>query len=289
MSRESSFAFVEGWPGLLALIPFMRRCARSLADWVDLQGSITATQLASVAKAAHGKLLDVGCGSKPYESLFRPFVDQYVGIEKRDTFASTYSANAGSRCDLYYDGDRLPFPDESFDTVLNIQVLEHTPRPQELLDDMARVLRSDGLLILSAPFSFRLHEQPHDYFRFSPHGLVAMCERAGLEIIEMRSQRGLWGVIGHKLNTYLALRVGRLDRLGQVLGKLGHEARADGQLRIWALPLVVGGMVGVAAGARILDRALPDDTETLSYLLLARKRAPSLSIPHERTAVSSRH
>ena len=268
-------ATANGWPERLAQLPWIRRFALATADWVDLQGPIMHKRLGEVAPRARGRLLDVGCGAKPYESLFRPYVDEYVGVEKRGTFAQTHSAGDSS-CDIYYDGDRLPLPDESFDTVLNIQVLEHTPRPQELLDELARVLRKDGLLILSAPFSFRLHEEPHDYFRYSPHGLNSMCQRAGLEILEMQPQRGLWGVIGHKLNTYLALRVGKLDRLGQSIGKLGHEAPAEARTRTWAVPFAVSGMIAVATAARILDRALPDETETLSYLIVAKKAVAPL-------------
>src|SRR5262249_22644967 len=153
----------------------------------DLQWSIMIEQLTSVAPHARGRLLDVGCGTKPYLDIFRPHVSEYIGIEHEATFAST-SASAQSdahKPDAIYNGDRLPYDDESFDTVLSIQVLEHTPRPQALLNEMSRVLKRDGTLILSAPFCFRLHEEPHDYFRYSPHGLRHMCALAKLEITEI--------------------------------------------------------------------------------------------------------
>ena len=67
-----------------------------------------------------------------------------------------------------------------------------------------------GLLILSAPFSFRLHEEPHDYFRYTPHGLRSMLTGAGLEVEEIRPQGDLWSVVGHKLNSFLAFRVARM-------------------------------------------------------------------------------
>src|SRR5262245_41657300 len=163
----------------------LKRAVRLTSDWVDLQWSLTIQSLERVAPQARGRLLDVGCGQKPYEHIFTPFLSEYVGIEREETFALTHAAGAERRPDLTYDGRRLPFDDRSFDTVLNVQVLEHTPHPAELVSEMARVLRDDGRLILSAPFQFRLHEEPHDYFRYSPHGLRALCSDAGLEITEV--------------------------------------------------------------------------------------------------------
>ncbi|HEY3235718.1 MAG TPA: class I SAM-dependent methyltransferase [Polyangiaceae bacterium] len=169
--------------------------------------------------------------------------------------------------------ERLPFPDASFDTVLCVQVLEHTPRPADLVMELARVLKNDGVLILSAPFSFRLHEEPHDYFRFSPHGLRELCARAGLEIVHIEPMGGLWTLLGHKLNTYLALQVGRAGELAQSLGKLGHEKQAaHDSTRVWTLPLVAPAMVTVALSARLLDRVIPDRTETLGFTLVGRRQ-----------------
>jgi SAM-dependent methyltransferase len=247
--------------------------ARAAADWVDLQLAHVVRSLSRLAPRARGRLLDVGCGDKPYEHLFRPYVGEYVGVEHEATFAAT-SAGARGRADVRYDGRRLPFPDESFDTVMSVQVLEHTPDPAGLLVEMARVLRRDGILILSAPFSFRLHEEPHDYFRFSPHGLRLLCAGAGLVIEDIEPHGNLWSLLGHKLNSFLALRVGRISGAAQAMGKLGHEAGAVERPRLWTLPLVAPAMVAVSAAARVLDRALPDPTETLGFTLVAR-RAPA--------------
>ena len=261
----------------LLRLPPAQRAARAASDWVDLQLTHVVDSLARLAPRARGRLLDVGCGDKPYEHLFRPFVSEYLGVEHEATFGAT-SALARGKADVLYDGTRLPFADESFDTVLSVQVLEHTPDPQALIIDMARVLRLDGVMILSAPFSFRLHEQPHDFFRFSPHGLGVLCERAGLEIEEIHAQGNLWSLLGHKLNTFFALRIAQIGGVAQAMGKLGHEAPANVSsrgARLWTLPLVVPAMIAVAAGARVLDRALPDDTETLGFTLVARRRPPA--------------
>jgi SAM-dependent methyltransferase len=244
---------------------------RTAADLVDLQWSLLVAQLARAAPQAHGRLLDVGCGQRPYEELFLPHVSEYVGIEHEATFEATNAAASDKKPDFYYDGKQLPFEDRSFDTVLNVQVLEHTPHPALLVNEMGRVLKAGGTLILSAPFQFRLHEEPHDYFRYSPHGLRTLCEAAGLEIVETENQGSLWSVIGQKLNSFLAFRVARMGGIAQALGKLSHENRTVERPRFWTLPFVAPTMVGLSVGARVLDRILADPGESLGFLIIARK------------------
>lgn len=256
-----------------------KKWLRRTSDWVDLQLSLILDSLRRIAPKARGRLLDVGCGDKPYEAIFRPYVTEYVGVEHRDTFELTSAAEpdpgtSGKRGpDVLYTGDRLPFPDGSFDTVLSVQVLEHTPRPAELVREMGRVLAGDGLLILMAPFQFRLHEQPHDYFRYSPHGLRELCARAGLEVIHVEQQGSLWSLMGHKLNSYLAFRVAQMGGMAQGMGKLGHEKATFARPRYWTLPWVAPSMFAVALGARVLDRVLFDPEETLGFLVLARHQS----------------
>jgi SAM-dependent methyltransferase len=246
-----------------------RSLARRAADWVDIQWSLIERTLKSVAPRARGRLLDVGCGDKPYEAWFRPFVTSYVGIEHAATFAAT-SAGQRAHADVVYDGRSMPFRDGAFDTVLSVQVLEHTPHPGVLVKEMARVLAPDGLLMLTAPFSFRVHEQPHDYFRFSPYGLAKLCGDAGLEITETLHLGSLWSVLGHKLNTYLSFRVARVGGLIQQMGKLGHEAPAQERLRWWTLPVVGPAVVGTSVASRVLDRVAYEPEESLGFMVLAR-------------------
>jgi SAM-dependent methyltransferase len=248
-----------------------RSLARRAADWIDIQWSLLERSLKTVAPRARGRLLDVGCGDKPYEAWFRDYVSSYIGIEHAAAFAAT-AAGQRSRADVVYGGGTLPFRDGAFDTVLSVQVLEHTPRPAPLVAEMARVLAPDGLLILTAPFQFRLHEQPHDYFRYSPHGLRQLCNDAGLEIFETLQQGSLWSVIGHKLATYLAFRVARMGGVVQQMGKLGHEAPTRQSPRWWTLPIVGPAVVGLSVASRVMDRVLFDPEEALGFLVLARRR-----------------
>src|SRR5439155_5791954 len=92
----------------------MRRALRGISDWVDLQWSLLIRALEAVAPRARGRLLDVGCGDKPYERIFRPHVREYFGIEHKSTFDATAAYLGRSRPDCFYEGDRLPFADRSF-------------------------------------------------------------------------------------------------------------------------------------------------------------------------------
>ena len=248
------------------------RFLRGVSDWVDLQWSLLYRALEAVAPRAHGRLLDVGCGQKQFELIFRPHVDEYLGIEHQAIFEAT-AANLGrTRPDYLYKGDRLPFDEGTFDTVLSIQVLEHTPDPRKLVAEMARVLKTSGTLIVAAPFSFRLHEEPHDYFRFTPHGLRVLLSEAGLAIEHIEQVGSLWSLLAHKLNSYLAFRVARIGRTAQQLGKLGHEFPAQHRPRLWALPFIVPAIVGVAATARFMDRIFFDREEAFGFVVVARHK-----------------
>lgn len=253
--------------------PSIARTFRTSADWIDLEWSSLNEILVHAAPNARGSLLDVGCGDKPHEHLFRPYVDSYLGIEYDATFAATKASTHERKADMLYDGVNLPFADQSFDTVLSVQVLEHTPRPFELFAEMSRVLRDKGTLILTVPFSGRLHEEPHDYLRFTPHMMRELCNRNGLKVREIRTRGGFWSVVGHKLNSYLGFRVLRMGALAQTLGKLSQEAPVDkaAKPRLWTLPLVAPAMVTIAGSARLLDRQLPDATEMLGFLLIAER------------------
>jgi len=255
----------------LMQIPALARAARAASNWVDFEKSWILETLSKVAPQARGRLLDVGCGDKPYEFLFRPYVDEYVGVENVATFELTHAASRAAGPDLTYDGNRLPFEDKTFDTVISIQVLEHTPRPAELIAEMARVLTDDGLLILSVPFSYRLHEEPHDYYRYTPHAMRELCGRFGLSVQEVLARGGLFTVMGHQINTFLAYHVANLEGVAQSMGRLGHEGAANGVARLWTLPLVVPAMAWVGLGARVLDRVLHDPTDTLGFLVTARR------------------
>ena len=117
------------------------------------------------AASMKGKLLDVGCGSKPYKKYFAN-IKSYTGLEIDSDRARTRDI-----ADFYYDGNTFPFADNTFDILLCNQVLEHVFNPDVFLQEINRVLQPNGKLLLTVPFVWDEHEQPFDYARYSTFGL----------------------------------------------------------------------------------------------------------------------
>lgn len=105
-----------------------------------------------------GRVLDLGCGNSPYAPLFpnRMCLDL-----RRKPGAAVVG-----------DAHQLPFAPGSFDLIISTEMLEHTVEPQRIVDEIRRVLRPGGRLLLTTRFIFPLHDVPGDYFRFTNYGLA---------------------------------------------------------------------------------------------------------------------
>lgn len=128
-----------------------------------------------VAADARGVVLDIGCGDRWVEKCLPPGC-AYIGLDYLVTGRDMY----GSRPDVYGDASVLPIADDSVDTVVILDVVEHLARPREALGEIVRVLRPDGRLLLTMPFLYPIHDAPHDYQRFTVHGLLRELESVGL-------------------------------------------------------------------------------------------------------------
>jgi len=132
-----------------------------------------------LSESVRGKTLDIGCGQKPYKHLFE--VTEYIGLE-----IDTLGNRSNKKADYFYDGKIFPFQENTFDTVLSNQVLEHVFNPDEFLSEVHRVLKSQGILLLTVPFVWDEHEQPIDYARYSSFGLKYLLEKHKFEILDQR-------------------------------------------------------------------------------------------------------
>jgi SAM-dependent methyltransferase len=237
-------------------------------DFLDLEQSSLTRAMRVAAPLASGRLLDVGCGTKPYEPLFRPHVTEYVGVEYGD-----WPVDPGvSAADVFYQGDRLPFEDGAFDTVLCNQVGEHVPDPKAFFAELVRVLGRGGRLVFTVPFSYRIHAEPNDFFRFTRYALEEYARAHGLQVDVLSARGGMWSVVGQKVASHIALRYARLGSdLRSVNGFAYVLPATERRPRYWALPVLAPMIVAVAAGARLLDRIDRDESDTLGYLLVATK------------------
>lgn len=143
-----------------------------------------------------GKTLDVGCGTKPYAHLYQS--TEYVGLE-----IDTPQNRANKLADFYYDGNSFPFKDGSFDSVVANEVFEHVFNPDNFLGETFRILKPEGMVLLTMPFVWDEHEQPYDFARYSSFGIKALLEKHGFEVIEQRKSIDDIRVIFQLLNTYI--------------------------------------------------------------------------------------
>jgi SAM-dependent methyltransferase len=157
------------------------------------------------------RVLDAGAGDAPYRELF-------AHCEYRTSDWSNSVHEGGRTADVVASLDALPLPDGELDAVLNTQVLEHVADPQAVLNELARVLAPGGELWLTVPLVNELHEEPHDYFRYTPYGLTTLFERAGLDVVSIEPLTGFYSTLAMLLrNSGLITGVGERGDVGRRL------------------------------------------------------------------------
>jgi SAM-dependent methyltransferase len=134
----------------------------------------------AIKRHASGLLLDLGCGTVPLYEIYQHYVSDNICVDWENTrhesvfLDHSFDLNQG-----------ISLPSETFDTILATDVLEHVANPELLWREMARVLKPGGKIILGVPFLYCLHEEPHDYQRFTKYKLQMFCEQNGLAVVSL--------------------------------------------------------------------------------------------------------
>lgn len=197
-----------------------------------------------------GLIVDLGCGTRPYEQDILHHAERYIGVDWTNTLH-------GLRADVAADLSKpLPFGDGVADCVLAFEVLEHVPEPGQLLEEGMRLLAPGGILMLSVPFQWWVHEEPWDYYRYTRYGLAHLLGKAGFERVCIKPTSGFWSMWVLKLNYQTA----RLPRGPRPLRWFMRTCLVP----FWWLGQTV---------APLLDRHWPEDRETAGYFVTARKRS----------------
>ena len=142
-------------------------------------------------------VLDVGCGLKPYRSLFKN--DDYVGIDIKGGGHSDETKIV----DKFYDGKNIPFEDERFNNIICTQVLEHAEDPRKLIEECSRVIKKDGQIFISMPFMYPEHEIPYDYRRFTRFEHQKLLEENNFTSIKIKQTTGFFGTFGQLFSVYI--------------------------------------------------------------------------------------
>lgn len=143
-----------------------------------------------------GRLMDFGCGSKPYRSLFN--VDEYIGVD----YENPGHSHTNESIDVFYNGETIPFSNEYFDSILCSEVIEHVFNLQDILKELNRVLKPKGKILLTCPFVWTEHEIPHDFARYTRFALKEMLEKNGFEIIAFSKSGSFFSAIFQLIAMY---------------------------------------------------------------------------------------
>jgi SAM-dependent methyltransferase len=156
-------------------MPLLKRFSRALSAKLT---RITLDQFIE-SHASSGRTLDIGAQNGPYAKWF----PNRVAVDIR----------RGARVDLLSDAHALALADASFDVVLCTEVLEHLQEPQRAIDEMYRVLKPGGTLLLTTRFLFPIHDAPHDYYRFTKYGLRYLLRK--FEILDLNEETTTMGTL----------------------------------------------------------------------------------------------
>lgn len=172
--------------------------AASGASWL-------VTQLVAKAYERHlpgharGRLVDLGCGKVPLYAAYRAQVSEVTCVDWSG------SADSAQHLDVAHDLNQpLPLESDRYDTAILSDVLEHIRRPEALVAEIARILAPGGKLLLNVPFLYWLHEQPHDYFRYSEHALRSFIEQSGLRLLLLEELGGAPEVLADVIGKHLS-------------------------------------------------------------------------------------
>ena len=142
------------------------------------------------------RILDVGCGTKPYKNLFQR--DDYIGIDINGGFHS----DSKKTIDKFYNGQNIPYNNNSFDIVISTQVFEHVEYPEKLLKEIFRVLKNGGILFLTMPFVWPEHEIPYDFRRLTRFEHKRILEQNNFKIISIKPTSGAFGTCGQLISSF---------------------------------------------------------------------------------------
>ena len=177
------------YKGLRALLP------HAVRDYVlFFEAAIERAVLAFAASLPSGvRVLDAGAGEGQYSDRFTR--QRYTGV---DLGVGDVAWNY-ARLDAIADLLALPFLDNTFGAALNVVTLEHVKEPALVIEELYRVLRPGGRLLIIVPHEWEQHQTPHDYFRYTRYGMRYLLERAGFGAIVIEPVGGYFRLMSRRL------------------------------------------------------------------------------------------
>jgi SAM-dependent methyltransferase len=142
-----------------------------------------------------GRLLDLGCGDSPFKDVL---LDRVTHYDSLDLFPRSEGVTYVS--DIQ---DMAEVPTGVYDSAICLEVLEHVPDPFRAIGEIYRILAPGGTLIVSVPHLSHLHDEPHDYYRYTQYGLTYLLEQAGFTVTHLHQRGGLFSFLGHQVSSIM--------------------------------------------------------------------------------------
>jgi SAM-dependent methyltransferase len=139
------------------------------------------------------RVLDAGAGEAVHARYFSR--QRYIAVDLGVGDAEWNYTKLDAIADL----TALPFPSECFDACINIVTLEHIREPAGAVREMARTLTATGRLLLVAPHEWEVHQSPHDFYRYTRHGLEYLLSKAGFEDYTIEPVGGYFRLLSRRL------------------------------------------------------------------------------------------
>lgn len=159
---------------------------------------LRAKQLFKILRKYCGKdILDVGGGAFYPKIKDRLTFSNWTSLESSEKYA--YKTNDGKYHLVFGDGCDMKFKNESFDTILCIQVLEHVYEPNKMFSEIARVLKPDGHAIFMVPQTANTHLVPDHYYNFTKYWIRKSAKLNNLKVVEMIPMGGFWSSAASRL------------------------------------------------------------------------------------------
>lgn len=152
--------------------------------------STTKDVILHILPYVRGRVLDLGAGTAKYKPILIKNTTDYIACDSKK------NKNINTICDV----TNLVFAQESFDTVISTQVLEHIFNPFVVVGEIKKVLKTGGYAIVTAPFMLPYHPDPGDNFRFSKEGLEEIFRSSGFEIVRSGSYGGFFMVVSEMIH-----------------------------------------------------------------------------------------
>ena len=159
----------------------------------ETYGIVRFMEFASSLAKPTDRVLDAGAGSCPYKKYFAHA--KYESTDFEDIFEQSCKGMHTFLCSL----DDIPKPSNSYDAIINTQVLMHVPDPQKVLNEFHRVLKPGGKLFLTAPQGWAVISAPYHFFNFTNFGLGLLLRKAGFQIEFIKPRGGVFWYLGYRI------------------------------------------------------------------------------------------